>query len=102
MVIERLLLEIDIKYKFMLDFKNALKLYEYLKDVGTITNYSFLLQDEFQKKHNDIEKLKEYHKMIMESDVDFNASGIVMFIEYVRDKFKDEDFITLVEKNKFW
>jgi hypothetical protein len=45
MVIERFLLEIDVRFKFELSFSEALKLYNYLKDVGRITNLYFNLMD---------------------------------------------------------
>lgn len=102
MVIERFLLEIDIRFKFMLDFNEALKLYDYLKDIGRITNYSFLIQDEFQKKYNDIDKLKEYHEKIVNSEIDYNISEVIRFIESVMGRYKDEEFENIILKNKFW
>ena len=102
MIIERFLLEIDIRFKFMLDFNEALKLYDYLKDIGRITNYSFLIQDEFQKKYNDIEKLKEYHEKIVNSEIDYNISEVIRFIESVMERYKDEEFENIILKNKFW
>ena len=47
MVLERILLEFDVKYKFELDFGDAYKLHAYLNKVGKITSYAFLIQDEF-------------------------------------------------------
>lgn len=102
MVIERLLLEIDAKFKFDLDFNDALKLYWYLKEIGRITNYSFLIQDEFHKKYNDIEKLKEYHEKVINSMIDYDADKVIEFIEYTKDKLNNEDFSELVLNNKFW
>ena len=102
MVIERFLLEIDIRFKFMLDFNEAFKLYDYLKDIGRITSYSFLIQDEFQKKYNDIEKLKEYHEKIVNSEIDYNVSEVIRFIESVMERYKDEEFENIILKNKFW
>jgi len=102
MVIERFLLEIDIRFKFMLDFGRALKLHDYLKDIGRITSYSFLIQDEFQQKYNDLEKLKEYHDKIMDSEIEYNISEVVKFIEDINEEFKDEEFDNIILKNKFW
>ena len=45
MVLERILLEFDVKYKFELDFGDAYKLHTYLNKVGKITSYAFLIQD---------------------------------------------------------
>lgn len=102
MVIERFLLEIDIRFKFMLDFGRALKLHDYLKDIGRITSYSFLIQDEFQQKYNDLEKLKEYHDKIMDSEIEYNISEVVRFIESINEEYKDEEFENIILKNKFW
>lgn len=102
MVIERFLLEIDVRFKFMLDFGKALKLHDYLKDVGRITSYYFLIQEEFQKKYNDIEKLKEYHEKIANSEIEYNVSEIIRFIESINEEYKDDEFKNIIIKNKFW
>ena len=102
MSLERLLLEIDVKYKFELSFKDALKLYEYLKEVGKITNYFFLIQDEFHKKYNDIDKLKEYHNKIMVDEVEFDYKEIVDFIDNILASYGDEEFQKLLSTVKFW
>jgi hypothetical protein len=102
MVLERILLEIDVKHKFELDFGEAYKLYEYLKQVGKITSYAFLIQDEFHKKYDDTDKLKKYHDKIMESDIDFDYTEIKMFIENVLTKYGDDKIKMLVNTIKFW
>lgn len=102
MVLERILLEFDVKYKFELDFDDAYKLYTYLNKVGKITSYAFLIQNEFHKKHNDTEKLKEYHNKIMDSVVYFNYGDIVKFIGELNEKFKDEKIASLILNNTFW
>ena len=102
MVLERILLEFDVKYKFELDFGDAYKLYSYLTKVGKLTSYAFLIQDEFHNKYNDTEKLKEYHNKVMDSTVYFNYGDIVKFIEELNEKFKDEKIGSLILNNTFW
>jgi hypothetical protein len=102
MVLERLLLEIEARFKFKMNFGDAFKLYELLKTVGRITNYAFYMQDEYHKKYNDTEKLKEYHEMVMDSEIPFEYEETIKFIEYVSFKFKDEEFENIILKNKFW
>ena len=102
MVLERILLEFDVKYKFELDFGDAYKLYSYLTKVGKLTSYAFLIQDEFHNKHNDTEKLKEYHNKVMDSTVYFNYGDIVKFIDELNEKFKDEKIGSLILNNTFW
>ena len=102
MVLERILLEFDVKYKFELDFGDAYKLHTYLNKVGKITSYAFLIQDEFHSKYNDTEKLKEYHNKVMDSTVYFNYGDIVKFIDELNEKFKDEKISSLILNNTFW
>lgn len=102
MVLERLLLEIDVRFKFKMNFGDAFKLYELLKSIGRITNYAFYIQDEYAKKFDDSEKLKEYHNMVMDSEVPYDQKETIEFIEYVSFKFKDEEFENIILKNKFW
>jgi hypothetical protein len=102
MVLERILLEFDVKYKFELDFGDAYKLHAYLSKVGKITSYAFLIQDEFHSKYNDTEKLKEYHNKVMDSTVYFNYGDIVKFINELNEKFKDEKIGSLILNNTFW
>ena len=104
MILERLLLEIDARLKYEMNFGDAYTLHKLLKEVGRITSYAFLIQDEYHKKFNDVEKLKEYHKMIMESEIvtDTDYRDIIEFIEYVSFKFKDEEFDKILNNIKFW
>lgn len=102
MVLERLLLEIDVRFKFKMNFGDAFKLYELLKSIGRITNYAFYIQDEYAKKFDDSEKLKEYHNMVMDSEVPYDQKETIEFIKYVSFKFKDEEFENIILKNKFW
>ena len=102
MVLERLLLEIEVRFKFDLQFNDAYKLYELLKKVGKITSYAFLIQDEYSKKFNDNEGLKKYHEMVMESEIDFNSNKVIEFIDKVNGEMEDDDFSKLLEQIKFW
>lgn len=104
MILERLLLEIDARLKYEMNFGDAYTLHKLLKEVGRITSYAFLIQDEYHKKFNDVDKLKEYHKMIMESEIttDTDYRDIIEFIEYVSFKFKDEGFDKVLNNIKFW
>ena len=101
--LERILLEIDFAHKFDLDFNEAYKLYMYLKDVGRITNYAFLMQGDYSKAYGeDKEKVMEYHNKVMNSKIDFDYKGIVDFIDSVSKKINDERIDKMIEINKFW
>ena len=102
MVLERILLEFDVKYKFELDFGDAYKLHTYLNKVGKITSYFFLIQDEFYKKYNDTDKLKEYHNKLINDSIEFDYDDIIKFIDKVLNIYGDHEFQSLVETVKFW
>ena len=102
MVLERILLEFDVKYKFELDFDDAFKLHEFLKSVGKITSYAFLIQDEYHQKYKDVEKLKEYHNRVMGDTIEFDYDDILLFIKKTLNTYGDDEFQKLVETVKFW
>ena len=102
MGLERLLLEIDIKYKFDLSFNDVYMLHRHLGNVGKITGYFFLIQDEFYKKYNDTDKLKEYHNKLINDSIEFDYDDIIKFIENVLNTHGDHEFQALVETVKFW
>lgn len=102
MTIERLLLEINLRYKFDLDFCEAYSLHSYLTSVGKITSYFFLIQEEFHNKYNDKELLKEYHDKLINGHVKFEVDGIIEFIEGITDKYGNDEFKELVGKLMFW
>lgn len=102
MVIERLLLEIENRFKFDLSIENVLTLYDYLKTVGKITNTFFMLQENYFKKFGDKEKLKEYHDRLINGKVKIGALSMINFIDWVCETFEDEEFKNIVAKNKFW
>jgi hypothetical protein len=102
MGLERLLLEIDIKYKFDLSFNDVYMLHRYLGNVGKITSYFFFIQDEFYKKYNDTDKLKEYHNKLINDSIEFDYDDIIKFIENVLNTHGDHEFQALVETVKFW
>ena len=101
--LERILLEIDFGHKFDLDFNEAYKLYVYLKDIGRITNYAFLIQNDFSKAYGeDKDKVMEYHNNVMNSMVEFDYKEIVKFIDWVLAKINDKRINSILETNKFW
>ena len=102
MTIERFLLEIDTRFKFTLSFSDAYKLYNYLKDVGRITNLYFELLEEFYRKKPDKDKLNEYKNKISGDKIDFDIKEIQNFIDDVFNTTKDEDFKNIVLKNRYW
>ena len=102
MVIERFLLEIDARFKFTLSFSDALKLYNFLKDIGRITNLYFELQNEYYSKYNDVEKLKEYRNRLSGDKVEFETGEMKEFIDGIYESVDDTEFKNIVLKNRFW
>lgn len=102
MKIERILLEINAKHKFELSFNTAYKLVEFLRVIGRITNYSFLLQDEFSRKTINNDERVEYHVKILNSEVDYEWTKAASFIGEIMEELKNEDVNKLVNEFKFW
>ena len=102
MVLERLLLEIEVRFKYDMNFGDAYKLHQLLTSVGKITSYAFLIQDEYHKKFNDTEKLKEYHNMVMSSEVEYDSTETINFIKYTAFKYGNEEFEKIMKEIKFW
>jgi hypothetical protein len=102
MVIERVLLEINSKYRFELSFNTAYKLAEFLRVIGRITNYSFLLQDEFSRKTINNDERVEYHVKILNSEVNYDWTKAASFIGEIMEELKNEDVNKLVNELKFW
>jgi hypothetical protein len=102
MVIERILLEINSKYRFELSFNTAYKLAEFLRVIGRITNYSFLIQDEFSRKTINNDERVEYHVKILNSEIDYDWTKAASFIGEIMEELKNEDVNKLVNELKFW
>ena len=102
MVIERILLEINSKYRFELSFNTVYKLAEFLRVIGRITNYSFFLQDEFSRKTINNDERVEYHVKILNSEVDYDWTKAASFIGEIMEELKNEDVNKLVNELKFW
>ena len=102
MVIEIILLEINSKHKFELSFNTAYKLAEFLRVIGRITNYSFLIQDEFSRKTINNDERVEYHVKILNSEVDYEWTKAASFIGELMEELKNEDVNKLVNELKFW
>jgi hypothetical protein len=95
-------LEIDSRLKFKLSLIDALKLYNYLKEIGGITNFFFYIQEEFSWKCQDKDEVKAYNSKLMSEKIDFDLSGAERFIDHVFEITDNEEFKDLVLKNRFW
>ena len=103
MKIERILLEIDAHFKFELPFGDAWELHNYLIKVGKITSYAFLIQDEFNEKFKDTEKLKAYHDKVMENSVRLKClKELIKFIEKLQKEINNKDLDKLISSIKWW
>lgn len=102
MTVEKLLLEIDSRFKFDLSFNDELKLYNYLKEIGNLTNFFFYTQDEFSRRYPDKEKVKAYNRKLMSEKIEFDLSGAEDFIDRMLEETDDKEFKDTVLKNRFW
>jgi len=102
MAIERILLEIYTKHKFELEFNSAFKLYNYLRIIGRITNYSFQIQDEFIQSTADKEKMKDFHEKVLNGEVEYDWVNAASFIGELMEELKNDEINEMVNKLKFW
>ena len=102
MALERLLLEIDNRFKFQLRFSEVIELNEFLEEIGKITDLFFSLQDEHFRKFGDSDALTEYHEKLMEEEVKVNTHRMIGLVNDVCNRFVDDEFAEIVLKNKFW
>ena len=101
MTLERILLEINIKYKFELSFNSAYKLHNYLTEIGRITNYSFQIQDEYYQTTKDEEKMKAFHEKVLNGEVDYDWVDVASFIGELMEELKNDEVNEMVNKLKF-
>lgn len=105
MRIEKILLEINTKYKFNLKLGEAVQLQDMLREVGRITNFYFLLQEEYYRKYGDKNKLKEYHERLKNDDIYLKVTNVMNLIDGIYERLNDEEDKELkevIEKTKFW
>lgn len=102
MTIERILLEIYAKYKFELSFNANYNLYKYLKEIGSITNYSFQVQDEYSRTTNYVNEMKAFHEKVLNGEVDYDWTKVAEFIGEIMGELKNDEVNEMVNKLKFW
>lgn len=88
--IEEKLLLLKTKNKFDISFNDFLKLEDYIKLIGNITNKYFYLTSEFYNeklKNSNLDnstkknELTKYNNMLLNSEIDINIEEILTFIE---------------------
>ena len=89
MKIENILLQIEDKYKFKLEFNDLLKLKELILEIGKITELFFNIQIEFGEKYKDIELLKKYKEKLLNAKINFNVKKYIVFIDNIDKKLND-------------
>ena len=102
MTLERLLLEIEERFKFQLRFAEVIELNSFISEIGKITDLFFSLQEEHYRKYGDNEALSEYHEKLMNDKVKINTSKMVSFVKDICNRFVDDEFGEIVVKNQFW
>ena len=97
---ERILLEIDDKYKFKLSFNDMLKLRDYINSVGELTSFYFNIQSDFFKKTQDINELSKFNDRISneEIDTDLNFDELKKFINRIVNQIGSNDLYNLLDK----
>ena len=102
MILERLLLEIENRFKFQLRFAEVIELNGFIEEIGKITDLFFTLQEEHYRKFGDNDALGEYHEKLMNDKVKINTSKMIAFVKDISNRFYDEEFADIITKNQFW
>lgn len=102
MILERLLLEIESRFKFQLRFAEVIELNGFIEEIGKVTDLFFTLQEEHYRKFSDNDALSEYHEKLMNDKVKMDTSKIIAFVKDISNRFYDEEFADIITKNQFW
>ncbi|MBO6256069.1 MAG: hypothetical protein J6O49_20900 [Bacteroidaceae bacterium] len=102
MILERLLLEIESRFKFQLRFAEVIELNGFIEEIGKVTDLFFTLQEEHYRKFSDNDALSEYHEKLMNDKVKMDTSKIIAFVKDISNRLYDEEFADIITKNQFW
>lgn len=89
--IEKTLLEIEERYKFVLDFNDVVTLNKLIKEIGEITELFFNLQIEYGEKYQDAKLLSEYKDKISNNKFELDTQKYINFFTLVELKTKKSD-----------
>lgn len=89
--IEKTLLEIEERYKFVLDFNDVVTLNKLIKEIGEITELFFNLQIEYGEKYQDSKLLSEYKDKLSNNNFELNVKKYINFLTLVELKTKKDN-----------
>ena len=97
MDIERILLEINDKYKFDLPFNEQYQVHYFLKIIGDITDYFFEIQNTFYGEIKNQDELQNYHDKMMNEEIEFDTTNVLKLIDKLLEEINDEELKKLRE-----
>lgn len=86
--IEKTLLEIEERYKFVLDFNDVVTLNKLIKEIGEITELFFNLQIEYGEKYQDSKLLSDYKDKLSKDKFELDEQKYINFLTLVELKTK--------------
>lgn len=89
--LEKTLLEIEERYKFVLDFNDVVTLNKLIKEIGEITELFFNLQIEYGEKYQDSKLLSEYKDKLSNDKFELDVKKYINFLELIELKTKKSD-----------
>lgn len=89
--LEKTLLEIEERYKFVLDFNDVVTLNKLIKEIGEITELFFNLQIEYGEKYQDSKLLSEYKDKLSNNKFELNVKKYINFLTLVELKTKKDN-----------
>lgn len=95
---ETILLEIDSKYKYELEFNDMYLLHKYLNEIGDITSYFFGIQNEYYEDVKDNDKLTAFHDKLINEGVEYDYQSLISFILGITEKLNKDYVFALLLK----
>ena len=100
--IENILLKLESKYKFNYTLDELIKNYEYLKEIGSITNLFFSVQCEYSNTLNQsdkdfVNKIQNYQESLSSDEIDINITKYINFIIQLKNKVSDDELLSLIK-----
>ena len=90
-LLEKRLLEFENDHKFDITLDELLELEEHIEKVGRTTSIYFNVQFEFSRAHENKDDVQKYHDRLTDSELKYDFSDSIDFINNMCDKYKKKD-----------
>jgi len=102
MDLERILLEINERHKGDISFFDSYKVWKALKEIGEVTDYFVIYQNDLMKTCATTREAEEIHDKVMADETEYKVDGVIALVDELCDKYDNEDLRSVVKTHKFW